>query len=360
MDTVLKENIKKLCDCLSDPIAIMDNNFTCLYSNCPRLICPEKSMMSIFLKKLVLPIKENHITMSCIKGIFYSVRIMPLGEFNVCEFFNQNTLLSLAENTNVYDKLIPIIKSVEYNTAAIWRGYSNLCSKLKKEQHDEDLQCAVGLERYLICLNSVTKNISEYANMLLHTNLTEMYPINLKQLATEIVERCNTILLTSGRYIDIVCDQNEIYIKAEARHTICALVNALQNALLYSPRECVPYFTIYNETDNNQKTVRIQILNDNIMYIDQKHGERFGIDFDHQRLGFGIPIIKRFAEMTGGSFLLEENNGSVRLVVDIPATANPNTEMGVGIVNSSKFIFYKTNIPDIIELKMSEVNERFA
>lgn len=360
MDTVLKENIRKLCDCLSDPTAVMDNSFNCLYSNCPRLICPEKSMMSIFLKKLVLPIKETHITMSCIKGTFYGVRIIPMGELNICEFFNQSTLLSLAENTNIYDKLIPIIKGVEYNTAAIWRGYSSLCSRLKSEQHDEDLQCAVGLERYLICLNSVTKNIAEYANMLLHTNLTENNPINLKQLAMEIVERSNTILLTSGRYIDIVCDQDEVYIKAEARHTICALVNALQNALLYSPRECVPYFTIHNQNVNSKRTARIQILNDNIMYVDQKHGERVGVNFDHQRLGYGIPIIKRFAEMMGGSFELEENNGRVRLTVDIPAVANPYTAMGIGIINTGKYFHYNTDIPDIIELKMSEVNEMFA
>lgn len=360
LDTVLKEYIKRFCDSLSDPAAIMDNSFGCLYSNCPRLICPEKSMMSIFHKTLTLPIKKTHITMACIKGSFYSVRIMPFDEFYVCEFFDQSTLLSLAENTNVYDKLMPIINGVEYNTAAIWRGYGNLCSRLKSEQHDEELQCAVELERYLTSLNSVTKNISEYANMLFHTNLTDKLPINLKQLATEIVERCNTILLTSGRYIDIVCDQDEIYIKAEVRHTICALVNALQNALLYSPRECVPYFTIHNAAENDHKTVRIQILNDNIMYVDQKHGERFGVNFDHQRLGFGIPIIKRFAEMTGGSFSLEEDNGSVRLIIDLPAAANPYTEMGIGVVHSSKFIYYKTGIPDIIELKMSEVNELFA
>lgn len=359
MDTARKEAIKKVCNKLPAPIVVMDNGFKCVYSNSPKLIPCECSMISIFQKTISPPLKEVHITMAIVKGCFYSVRIVPIDEeFYMCEFFGADTILSLADNTDIYDKLLPILNEIDINTAALWRGYSTLCDRLENEERVKDLRCASEIERYLVSLNSVTKNISEYAHMLFYTQKTD-FAVNLIQLSLELVERCNTILLKSGRYIDIVCEQEEIFINAEIRHSICALINAVQNALMYSPRDCIPYFSICKITENFRSVVRIQILNDSILYVDQKHGEKPGINFDHQRLGYGIPIIKRFAEMQGGSFSLEDKNGRVRLLIEVPAAQNPDLEKGIGVVNSSQYVYYKTDIPDIVELKMAEVNELF-
>lgn len=359
MDTALKESIKKICNLIPDLVLIMDNRFNCVYSNNVKLIPYEKSIISIFHKTVCLPLKGVHITMAMVGGCFYSVRMVPLdGELNLCEFFDVNSILTLAENTDLYDKLLPILNEIDINTAALWRGYSTLHDKLEREEHDDDIHCASEMERYLTSLNSVTKNIAEYANMLFY-NPKVIYAVDIAQLSIEMVGRCNTLLLKSGRYIDIVIEQQEVYIKAEVRHIICALINAVQNALMYSPCDCIPYFSICKITENFKSFVRIQILNDNILYVDQKHGASPGLNFGHQRLGYGIPIIKRFAEMNGGSFSLEEKDGKVRLLIDIPAVMNPDSEKGIGVVSSSQIVHYQTDIPDIVELKMAEVNELF-
>lgn len=359
MDTALKEEIKKFCNGFSDPVAIMDNKFRCAFCNKPKLIPQESSMMSIFQKAIVLPLDKAHITMAMIKGRFYSVRIVPLeDDLYICEFFDRNMILSLAENTDIYDKILPIINDVEYNTAALWRGYNVLRSKLELEQHEDDQRCALELEKHLTSLNSVIKNVSEYTGMLFYTPKTNI-TVNLVSIVTGVIGRCNTILAVSGRYIDFVCEPEELYINAEVRHVICAVVNAIQNALMYSPRDCIPYVTLYKPNDKESNCVVLQILNDNLMYVDQKSGEEPGINFDHQRLGYGIPIIKRFAELAGGSFSLNEENGKVRTVISIPLVNDPAAEKGVGVLKNSQYVYYKTEIPDIVELKMLEVNELF-
>ena len=354
MDTARKEELKKFCNVFSNPVVIMDNTFRCAYSNKPKLIPQESSMKSIFQKSIVLPLDKVYVTMAFVKGVFYSVRIVPLDdELYICDFFDQNTILSFAENTDVYDKILPIINDVEYNTAALWRGYNVLRSKLESEQHDDDRRCALEFEKYLTSLNSVTKNLSEYFNMLFYTPGSNSV-VDLAAIMTGVVERCNTILLVSGRYIDLVCELKEIYINAEARHVICAVVNALQNALMYSPRDCIPYVTLYQPSDAKNCVV-LQILNDSLMYVDQRSGEELGKNFDHQRLGYGIPIIKRFAELAGGSFEFHEENGKVLTAVTLPLVKAP----AIGVLKSSEYVYYKTEIPDILELKMLEVNDLF-
>lgn len=358
MDTARKEEIKKFCNGFSDPVALMDNKFRCVYSNKPKLIPQESSMMSIFQKAMILPLNKVHITMAMIKGCFYSVRIAPFEEgLYICEFFDQNTILSLAENTNIYDKILPIINGVEYNTAALWRGLNVLRSKLETERSGDDPLCALELEKYLTGLSSVTKNVSEYVNMLFYTPKRHLV-VDLASMMTGIIGRCNTILAASGRYVDFVCDPEAIYINAEARHVICAVVNAVQNALMYSPRDCVPYVTLSKPSVNDRNVV-LRILNDNAMYVDQKSGEEPGLNFDHQRLGYGIPIIKRFAELAGGSVSFDEENGKFRTLITLPLVDDPNAANGIGVLKSSRYVYYKTEIPDIVDLKMLEINELF-
>ena len=360
MVTARKEELKKFCNGFSNPVAIMDNKFRCAYSNKPKLFPQESSMMSIFQKVIVLPLEKACITMAVVNGIFYGVRIVPLDdELYMCEFFDCDTIHSLAENTDVYHKILPIINDVEYNTSALWRGCNVLRSSLESAQYESSKRCALEFEKHLTSMSSVIKNLSEYVNMMFYTPQKNTV-VDIASIMTGIVERCNTILTVSGRYIDLVCEPEEIYINAEARHAICAAVNALQNALMYSPRDCIPYVTLCRPTGNEDCAV-LQILNDNLMYIDPRSGEEPGKNFDHQRLGYGIPIIKRFAELAGGSFEFEELDGNkVRTAITLPLVRYPAAEKGIGVLKSSQYVYYKTEIPDIVDLKMLEINELFG
>lgn len=356
MDNAEKEAIKKLFGGLSNPAALMDNRFVCVYSNRPKLLPHNKSMISVFQKIVTLPIAKTHITMAMLDGCFYGVKIVPYDEWlNFCEFFDSAELLYLAENTDVYDKLIPVITGVEYNTAALWRVYSNLKSKLECDDHEDVTSCAAEMEKHLVGLHSFTKNISEYLNMLFYTPTTRQ-TLNLAPIMMGIVARCNTILAASNRYIDYICEESMILINAESRHVVVAVVNALQNALMYSTRDCIPYVTLFKPDIKDCDYAVLKILNNSAMYIEEKNDET-EFDFGRRRLGYGIPIIKRFAELAGGSFSMREENGMISTEITLPLVEkmNPN----IGVFNSSRYVYFKTDIPDILDLKMLEVNELF-
>lgn len=359
MELARKEELKKYCNRFSNLVAVMDNNFRCAYSNKPKLLPQESSMMSLFQKTVMLPPDSVHFTMALLKGITYSVRIVPLdGELCLCEFFDRSTVFSMAENTDIYGMILPIVNGVEYNTAALWRGFYSLRSILEEQEDNDGIRSALGFEKYLTGLNSIMKNVSEYVNMLFYPANSKSV-IDLAPILKGIVERCNTVLAESGRYIDFMCEPNEVYIKAEARHVMCAVVNALQNAVMYSPRDCIPNVSLFEPLNNKDNLIVLQIVNRNIMYVDQKHGEEPGRNFDHKRLGYGIPILKRFAEMAGGNLIFREENGQVVTTLQLPMIEKQVAENVSIPIKSPHYEYYKTEIPDILELKMQEVNELF-
>lgn len=360
MDVAHREELKKYCNRFTNPVAVMDNTFRCAYSNKPKLLPHESSMMSVFQKTVVLPLDEVHFTMAMLRSSLYSVRITPIDdELYLCEFFDQSTVLSLAENTDIYDKILPIVNGLEYNTAAIWRGFYALRGTLEEQENTDGIRCSLDIEKHLTGLNSIMKNASEYMNMLFYTP-TSRSVVDIVPMVKAIVERCNTILAESGRYIDFMCEPQELYIKAEARHVMCAVVNVLQNAVMYSPRDCIPNVSLFEPLDNKEGLVVLQTVNSNIMFVDQKRGDEPCKNFDHQRLGYGIPIIKRFAEMAGGSFVFKEENGQVVTAVKLPVIKPKAAKNGIGVLKSSQYEYFKTEIPDILELKMQEVNDFFG
>lgn len=359
LDKSIRDAVKRFCGKLSNPTAIMDDAFMCVYSNRPKLIPCDQTMLGIFQKSFSLSQEKVCSNTAMIGGCVYSVRIIPFEGYYICEFFEDSAILDLAQNSDIYEKILPIINELDYDVSAMWRGNAVLRSKLESDGgYDEQIGTA-DIEKYLIRLNSVINNISEYANIMF--NSSEGVPLDINTMLAGLIGRCNTILSETGRYVDYVSEPGAIYIKSQARYVMSAVVNAIQNALLYSPRDCVPYVTLCREDPKSERgNVLLQIFNDSAMYIDRGPGGEEDKDLVFQRPGFGIPIIKRFAEMAGGSFSLTEVNGRVRVVISLPIVASSYDRQGLGVLGSSHYVYYKTEIPDILDLKMREVNMMFG
>ena len=358
----IKNVAKEFCDKLPKPAIIMDDSFNCVYSNCPRLIKVGNSMTQVFMNTLTNTIKETTVTIALIKGVYYSARVIPIDELLfIVELFDEPTIHSLCENTNFYERIYTVAEQVEHSTGALWSACDIITGKIdyRNDVHSV-LQNVLDFKKYLLNISSVTTNITEYANMVFPEKGSEPALINIKQIAAEMVERCNTLLAPSRRYIDILFDEEELYIKAHTRYVISALINALQNALLYSPKACVPNLNIRHSIIENKPMAVIQITNENNMCIDKKHGDDLLRNFTSQRSGLGIPIIKRFVNMCGGTFSIDDNDGKVCLIMNLPAVSDTDTLNGAAAVNTDKFVLYTTRVPDIIMLKMMEVNALFS
>lgn len=360
MDVERRENVKRICSSFSNPIAVMDFDFRCLYCSKPDLIKPGSLMKRVFLGSVTLPPEKPIITAAEIKDAAYSVRLAELEDrLYICEFFDNDTLLSIMENSGFYERVFPIIDSVERNTALLWHGLHILESRLSEDGQDEALICTSQLTKNLTRLNSATKNITEYLHMLSFSSKPKSV-VDLFPLLVELVARCNTALLKCGRYVDILCAPDVFYVYAEQRHVVTAAVNAIQNALLYSPRDCIPHVFLTRETIDRKQYIALTILNDNALFIEDNSFKEPRVNIRYQRTGFGIPIIKRFAEMCGGGFSMSEENGIVKVTVLMRMAEDAYEKSGKTFISSSFLEYYRTDIPDILDLQMEEVNEIFG
>ena len=358
MDKKRKDELKKYFGKVNEPVAIVDDKLTCVYSNSPKLL-PEGNSVGVFFQGSTSTLlTEPAPRMAVLNGVAYSVRITPIdNDLYVCDFLDAYALAAMASNTDVYNKIFPIIDCIEYNTALLWQGTSTLKDTIQSKKKS-NLDIVLDMEKRLISLNSCSKNISEYINMLKYTPRKDVF-LNLAPFAEDIVNRCNTVLSDSGRCVEYFCEEKELFIKAEKRHALCALVNAIQNALVYSTRDCVPCLTItkLNKTKNGEALIRL--VNNSSIFIDRQRGDKPSVNFVGQRIGFGLPIIKRFAELAGGKFTLNEQDGQYTTLIELPLIGNDYPTSGEARLSSGGYDYYQTAIPDIVELKMREVINLF-
>lgn len=347
---------------MREPVAIVDKNLKCVYSNRPKLLPEDLSVKGFFCGDTTGLLSVPGSKMALINGCSYNARVTPIDDdLYICEFFDLSSVIELAKNTDIYGRIFPIVDAVEYNTSALWRGVHTLESKFREDGNSgaEALEIAVDFRKRLIALSSCSKNILEYMNMLNFTPNGDS-PMNLVSFTADVVKRCNTELSAVGRCVDFVCEEQELYINAQSRHVLSALVNAIQNALMYSTRDCVPCLTLSRRDNSESGEAVITLVNDRLLYIEHDGGEGTRVNFSGQRLGYGIPIIKRFSELSGGTFELREANGKFIALIELPLVDEKTLKNMTPQLSSSGYVYYKTNIPDIVELKMLEVINLFG
>lgn len=353
MDGGQREIFKCLLERLDNPAAVLDSSLNCIFSNCPDMLPAHFSLEKFIQDEILFPLTGVVRTMLVMDGITYCARMCSLDdELAVCELFNSSAVICLAENTDIRELITPLFNAVEHNTSRLWK---TLFAMRDCIANNEDVS---GFEMKFYDriseLSSVVKNVFEYSLMFAHCSPTI---IDAVSLTNGIVNRCNTILAKCGRCIRFVCECDRLFITADMRHTITALANSLQNALLFSPRDCVPVLSLVRITEDEESFVYLQLVNDSVLFVDKGFGNN-DIDFKYQRVGFGIPIIKRFAEETGGSFFLDASRRTVKLGIKLPE-ADASAVRGLR-VEECGYTYYDTGIPDIVDVKMHEVVNFFT
>lgn len=362
MERSRREELKRYFGEMNEPVAIVDKNLKCVYSNRPKLLPENSSIEGVFCGNASGLLSVPGAKPAVIGGCSYSTRVTPIDdELYICDFFDLSAIIQLAENTDIYGRLLPIVDVIEFNTATLWRDLSALRSGFSEDGRGkpEALKIAADMEKRLVALSSCAKNITEYVNLLKFTPKSD-HPINLVPLARGIVDRCNMLLSKIERCVEFIVEDEELYIYARNRHVVSALVNAIQNALVYSTRDCVPVLTLSRRDNSESGEAVITLVNNSALYIDQECGEEPGVNLVGQRVGYGIPIIKRFAELSGGTFALREANGFFTATIELPLVDEDTLRSMPPQFSSDGYIFFETDIPDIVELQMLEVVGRFS
>lgn len=356
LTTSMEELYKPYISMLSggNPLVCLDNRFCCVQSDGE--FQPGESLLKYIRETVPEPLgcvmdtalyKDEH---------FYCCRIYPIkndvGESiaYICELISAENARHIAERTESPSDILPLYNAVEMNLAAVWKSASRLREALMADKDFGKLSEVCAIEGAVSNISAVCGNAFQYADMLY--NNQNFAAIDAGALCRSLADRCNAALAKCGRRIEFFSSQDNLTIYADSRRAVVALVNAVQNALLYSPRDSEPVMAVSRKEERGRSFVEIQVVNESSMFTSRDFKDGTEVNFSYQRLGYGIPIIKRFASVSGGRFSMNEENGKVVVTITLPAAGE---EYGRVTMRTSEEYSYDSGIPDFTEMMMREV-----
>ncbi len=351
MDAKMFERIKKHLRLFSNPVLLIDRDAKCVYCNRKNFCKTGTSLLKCFHQPFVMHDNRVDEALLIFKGKSYCARISPFIEnLFVCELFTTDNIMRMAERTDIYAKIVPLLFSVDNNVTIVRDKLESIQTMLRRDNQPDYYESLAALEKPLVKVEMLIKNISEYINMCLLDSDKDV--IDVRELIADLQNRVNDTLASRGRYIYVFDTMDMLCISANKRHLIIALLNAVQNAVYYSPMDSIPVVTLYDERqeESGERMVVIQVENDMIVSVDENGNYRYELNDIHT--GLGIPIIKRFAEDVGGKVIIENSNGKFRLSVKIPEY---RAEIGSTYqFNSSGAVQYTVEEMQIINVFMRE------
>lgn len=282
------------------------------------------------------------------------------GKLYVCRVTDyRHTLEEFSKTDGVYC-VSPAFKSMEIGMDSVLEMAEDLRRTAEENLWYDMIVKLCGIE------SSVRNMYAETCNMFRYFTSSEGEPasvVDAVYLVGSLVERCNLFLAKCGRELRFLCDSESLEIAVNARHAVEALLNAIQNALLYSPRECEPTVVMSQVDRDSMRFMRLSISNESSVSFGRETSSRLGLDFGHRKMSYGIPIIREFTVSAGGSLNISESGGRYCLTLDIPLyRGNSGSEVSMRRIELGEYpdILFVGNRLDPVRLKMEQVVAAFG
>ncbi|MBQ8171909.1 MAG: sensor histidine kinase [Oscillospiraceae bacterium] len=263
-----------------------------------------------------LPLECRYDGTVTINGVFYCVRIFPLQASShcLCEILSSTDISEMSTRTDSAANILPSLNAVKFSVSNMRHDINVL-----KMHGSSDINISGSIE-------SLDNNLMRIE--LLTSNFTELYSMkyiparkvlfDVSELCRKLTLRCNTVLSQCDRCISYIEGFEKLYVRADSRRAVVALVNAVQNALMYSPFDSVPQLAVYSENDGRTKNVVIRLENDNALYTGTESDNTEELDFCSQRDGLGLLTIKCFAQLAGGKIKFNSKGHRTVLTLTLP------------------------------------------
>lgn len=315
--------------------AITDLKFTVLWSSDEYLIKPDSSIRENLGQIRDFPIKKQIYTTFVNESALVTAVIKPITEGidvegYVIEFLERNDVLSMLGSADIYDEVQQTLAIIHETVNNIMMGTSLIEDNITLSETDPLQTLAESKRANCNRLLMILSNVSEYINSFFcsYNNVD----INLCALMENLIIECNIMLAKSKRYIDYDIPKTPITVKTNHRRLSIVLMNAIQNALLYSSHKDVVKITLtrgndggfYDENPNGFAHIIIEnggdIVPDEAFISFSKSLLRpKGLE----KTGLGLEIIRRFAETNGGGFnIYSRPEGGAVLDLKIPVAAD--------------------------------------
>ena len=338
-----------------NPLICLDNRFCCVKAE--ELFAPGERLLDSVSETVPEPLSCVMETALYKNERFYCCRIYPIkndiGESiaYICELISAESARRISERTEAPSDTLPLYNAVEMNLATVWRNAASLREGLLESRDYARLSQVIEIEGAVSNISAVCGNAFHYADMLY--NSQKFAPVDAGALCRSLIQRCNAALAKCGRRVEVVIEPEDLTIYADSRRAVVALVNAVQNALLYSPQDTEPILAVYRREERGRYFVEFRITNENSMFTSRDFSDGTEVNFNYQRLGYGIPIIKRFASVSGGRFSMNDENGRVVVTITLPAAFEDGSDTIT--MRNAEERHYDAGIPDFTDVMMREV-----
>lgn len=334
------------------PLFLFNSGLICIFSGDEQLFALGSSLLPALRRDVPFPIERSREEELYIDGHFYYAMLEPAysesGELLCrCELIDRERALRIHDMTDAGAEKLPLYNSMQYHLADLWSCYDML--RKNKGERDDVLY---RVEKDINKLFAILKNEHEYLHSIYGEERRTVFDIG--KLCCKLDARCNQALAKCGRRFELIKPMEELFVNLSSRRALVALVNVLQNAMLYSPVDTVPIMSAFGE--GNYAVVRI--VNESIMYSSEDFAASTNPEFNYQRIGSGLPMVRAFTENAGGKLRIECKNGKTILELRLPMV-KPDMS-GYYYFEASYYPTYTTSVPDFTEVMMQEVVDFFG
>lgn len=349
MDPAVEKFAKMYCRKVSHPMMIVDNVLCCVYSSHPKLL-PVGTLISVFVNEPVAtPLVKEKDVLFIWKNVSYCARFTPIDKnYCFCELFDYSDIMSMAAFTDLYEKVTDRLCLFSECSDNIKRDYRKVLEtegsniRLKNKSIDDAI---IESDK----LNSLLRCFEDYTYLALSNNQGDV--LDLSAMIEWIVKEVNNVLVPYDRDIKYLVEPDSYFIYSDQRYAIIAFLNAVQNSLLYSPKDDEPVLSLTKSVKDETNYIVVQVINNIDAYVKKNSEEDF--DFANRRCGLGLPAIKMFAKKANGEFSFTTSGSKAILRIMIPEYI-PDEENGF-IMESGGFSVYQYGEKSIVELMMDDV-----
>lgn len=287
-------------------LCVLDRSLVCVYGNG---IIKEGAVVAEMLRGAArLPIHGCYEDTAAVGDDFYYVRIYSISDDPSPEYYLCETIDS-AQAWGIFhiaapQQLAAVSASLKYNANVVCK----LVTALERENPASEI-----MPEFRYKTSRLLGMIDSFGNYI-ETMLTpeERVLFDVGKLCERICCRCNNALAPHDRCISMPLCEDGLYIYADGRRAVMALLNAVFNALVYYPANAIPTLVAY--CDNSTASVVIKLTNVPFEAAESDSSVLYGPD-----LGLSTALVKRFATLAGGR--AEIVNGTT-LFIFLPAASD--------------------------------------
>lgn len=291
------------------PICVLDPLLLCVYGN--GIIEKGTAVSKVLRGAANLPIRSCYEDTVILNDNFYYIRIYVISDAPSPPYYLCETI-DCAQAWGIFHRAAPQQLSVV--TASLRYGVNNISSIVAQlDQADSadnaHLDAVISnLKLETGKLFSIINGFGDYIDMMIMPEERVLFDVS--KLCVRICQRCNAALAAYDRCIDMPLCDSGLYVYADGRRAVTALLNAVFNALMYSAHNVVPQIIAY--CDDSTASAVIKLINTPFA----AHGDRpdglYGSAFD-----LSMAIVKRFAVLAGGNAEIQHAD-KTELKISIP------------------------------------------